>query len=456
MARRLQSVWPEREGPAPDSGLRARLRPRLCRDLLVQNALYTGDLERLRRLLPWGVDVDLVIEVTGPEHGEWPGREGILGGAPHCGRGCRCGVCTFFPVTARFRTLGQWDDPRMDSVGRRACCELYRCVTAVPAAGIWSLCYRQEFTSPLHICSSRGFQLCVQYLLSCGALPDLCPGGKTALHEACENAQGECVRLLLNGGANPNARSEDGYCPLHLCTAPESLQCAQYLLASGASVNSRTEEREDSALHFAARFGLELHVELYLGAGAGANGVNGSGQTPLHCVCAQPHGRADAERYHRVCRRLLDSGAAVRTLDSEQQSPLHLACSTANHRNVDMLLGRGADTNRMDYGGNAPLHNALQAVNYRLHMEPERTVRALLNHGSIRIWPGAMPKVLKYCSVPPRTIEVLANVYDRLKVTDDWIRAVPPEVLQEHGAFYSSVWALRRQPRSLPASSPAA
>ncbi|XP_032874759.1 ankyrin repeat and SOCS box protein 10-like [Amblyraja radiata] len=92
------------------------------------------------------------------------------------------------------------------------------------ALRIWSLCYRQEFTSPLHICSSRGFQLCVQYLLSCGALPDLCPGGKTALHEACENAQGECVRLLLNGGANPNARSEDGYCPLHLCTAPESLQ----------------------------------------------------------------------------------------------------------------------------------------------------------------------------------------------------------------------------------------
>ncbi|XP_078251850.1 ankyrin repeat and SOCS box protein 10 [Rhinoraja longicauda] len=383
MSRRLQSVWPERKGPAPGSGLRAELRPRLCRDLLVHNALYTGDLERLRRLLPWGIDVDLVIEVTAPEH------------------------------------------------------------------GIWSLCYRQEFTSPLHICSSRGFQLCVQYLLSCGALPDLCPGGKTALHEACENAQAECVRLLLNGGANPNARSEDGYCPLHLCTAPESLQCAQYLLASGAAVDSRTEEREDSALHFASRFGLEEHVELYLGAGAVVNGENGSGQTPLHCVCAQPHGRADAERYHRVCLRLLDSGAAVRALDSEQQSPLHLACSTANHRTVETLLGRGADTNRMDYGGNAPLHNALQTVSYRLHMEPEHTVRALLNHGSIRIWPGAIPKVLKYCSRSPRTIEVLINVYDRLKVTDDWIRAVPPEVLQEHAAFYSSLLALRHRPRSL-------
>ncbi|XP_069778798.1 ankyrin repeat and SOCS box protein 10 [Narcine bancroftii] len=317
------------------------------------------------------------------------------------------------------------------------------------ALRIWSLCYRQEFTTPLQICASRGFDQCLEYLLACGAQPDLAPGGKTALHEACENSQAQCVRQLLHSGANPNTPSEDGYCPLHLCSSPESLRCARYLLDFGGHINSRSEERGDSALHIAARFGLEEHVALYLSSGAVVNQMNDCGQHALHCVCGQPHPRENAERYYQVCRQLVEGGASVGALDEEQQSALHLACHTANHRMVELLLAKGADVNRMDYGGNAPLHKALQAVSYRLDHEPELTVQSLLNYGSIRIWPGALPKVLRYCSKSPRTIEVLFNVYDRLRVTEDWMQAVPQEVMQEHCHFYASLWAVYWSPRSL-------
>ncbi|XP_072901008.1 ankyrin repeat and SOCS box protein 10 isoform X1 [Hemitrygon akajei] len=361
----------------------------VCADRLVHNALYTGDLHRVQCLFTRGSIGDLLI-------------------------------------------------PQAEES-----------VQPAPTLGIWSLCYKQEFTTPLQICSSRGYDQCVRHLLSCGAEPDFSPGGKTALHEACENSQAECARLLLTAGANPNAVSEDGYCPLHLCTSPESLRCAQYLLEFGGHINSRTEEKDDTALHIASRFALEEHVDLYLSYGASINRLNECGQTALHCVCGQPHSQADAERYYRVCRKLVESGASVVALDEEQQSALHLACYTSNYRIVDLLLARGVDVNRMDYGGNAPLHKALQAVSYKLDHEPERVVQSLLNYGSIRIWPGAFPKVLKYCSKSPATIEVLLNVYDHVKVTDEWVKAIPLEVLREHAEFYSLLGSVLRTPRSL-------
>lgn len=39
-------------------------------------------------------------------------------------------------------------------------------------------------------------------------------------------------------------------------------------------------------------------------------------------------------------------------------------------------------------------------------------------------------QVLKYCCTCPRVIEVLLNAYDRLKVTEAWEEAVPPEVFK--------------------------
>lgn len=91
-------------------------------------------------------------------------------------------------------------------------------------AGLWSLSYEQELTTPLHITASRGYTECLRLLLRRGAAVNFAPGGKTALHEACAAARTDCVRLLLSFGADPEAVSEDGYKPLHLCKSPDSLE----------------------------------------------------------------------------------------------------------------------------------------------------------------------------------------------------------------------------------------
>ncbi|KFP60607.1 Ankyrin repeat and SOCS box protein 10, partial [Cariama cristata] len=269
------------------------------------------------------------------------------------------------------------------------------------------------------------------------------------LHEACAAASADCVRLLLSFGADPEAVSEDGYKPLHLCKSPDSIECAQQLLQHGASVNSRTEDEDDTALHVAARHGLTDHVQLLLRYGAELEAKNEEGQTPLNAACAQPHQPQDMDRYYRVCQLLVERGASINAADRDRQHPLHLACKNANAQVAELLLARGANVNVMNYSGNTALHNILQATAYKLEHHPELVVRALLNYGAIRIWPGSLLKVLRYCHTCPRAIEALMNSYDRVRVSEDWVEAVPAEVIQKYPRFYQSLFSLAQRPRSL-------
>lgn len=143
----------------------------------------------------------------------------------------------------------------------------------------------------------------------------------------------------------------------------------------------------------AARNGLLDHTELYLRYGAAVDKQNSEGLTPLNTACSQRQELQDLQRYFKVCQALLRAGADIHTMDQDKHSPLHMACKNANPDIVDLLLANGACVNDMDYGGEAPMHNILKVVCYKFSHQPERIVRALLNHGSIRVWPGALPMV---------------------------------------------------------------
>ncbi|NWH37116.1 ASB10 protein, partial [Chloropsis hardwickii] len=378
--------------PSPDGwgNQQSRLEPLQCQDLLVQNALFTGDLDMVQKYFTKSAAINLIIETRG-------------------------------------------DVLRWTSSKR----------------GLWSLSYEQELTTPLHITASRGYTDCLRLLLLRGAAVDFAPGGSTALHAACAAARAACARLLLRAGADPEAVSEGGYRPLHLCKSPDSIECVRQLLQHGASVNSQTEEENDTALHVASRHGLAEHVQLLLHHGAELEVKNKEGQTPLNAACAQHHQPQDMDRYYRVCQLLVESGASINTEDRDRQHPLHLACKNANAQIVELLLARGANVNVMNYGGNTALHNILQVAAYKLEHRPELVVQALLNHGAIRIWPGSLLKVLQYCHSCPRVIEALVNSYTHVRVSEDWVEAVPAEVVQKYPCFYQSLFSLGHRPRSL-------
>lgn len=170
-------------------------------------------------------------------------------------------------------------------------------------------------------------------------------------------------------------------------------RCAKYLLQYGAAINGRTVDEDDTPLHVAARNGLPHHTELYLRYGAAVDKQNAEGITPLNAACSQPQELEALETYFKVCQLLLGAGANVLTMDQDKRSPLHMACKNVNPDIVDLLLANGAWVNEMDYGGEAPMHNVLKVVCYKVSHQPERIVRSLLNYGSIRVWPGALPLV---------------------------------------------------------------
>uniref|UniRef100_A0A6J0UCH8 Ankyrin repeat and SOCS box protein 10 n=1 Tax=Pogona vitticeps TaxID=103695 RepID=A0A6J0UCH8_9SAUR len=396
-----QRKWERARWPRPCQGpeeLHQHLRrptaackePLVCHDMVVQNALYTGDLTEVQRHFSEHAEVNLVIEAKSHDL-RW--------------------------------TSHKW--------------------------GLWSLTYQQELTTPLHVTASRGFLDCLRHLLLRGADVDLAPGGQTALHETCAAAKTDCARLLLSFGADPNATSEAGFQPLHLCRSPDSIECGRLLLRHGANVNAASEEEEETPLHVAARLGLAEHVRLYLRHGANLEAKNAEGQTPLNAACAQPHPPQVMGNYYDVCRQLVEAGACVNAADQDRQRPLHQACKTANPRVVALLLAQGANVNIMTYSGSTALHNILQVAAYRLEHRPELVVRDLLNYGAVRVWPGALLKVLRYCCASPRTVEALVNTYERVRVTEEWTEAVPEEVVQRHPRFFQSLFSLGQSPRAL-------
>ncbi|XP_048835798.1 ankyrin repeat and SOCS box protein 18 isoform X2 [Brienomyrus brachyistius] len=315
--------------------------------------------------------------------------------------------------------------------------------------GLWSLDYKRELTSPLRIAAAQGYTECLLYLLENGAQPNLLAGGKAALHEACENGNTDCTELLLEHGASSGLLTEDGLSPLHLCRTTQTLRCAKALVRYGAKVDQASEEDGETPLHVAARHGLLHHAQLYLRYSADVNRPSGSGETPLGTACGSARSPELPEGHLQLCRLLLTYGAEISTADEERRTPLHKAARNVQLELVQLLLQHGADVNAIDYNGATPLSCALQSATIRAQQHPHWVVRTLLNHGSIKVWPLALLKVLATCAAAPKTVEVLFNSYSQVPVTYKWKQSIPEEVYQVHQQFYQSLFDLEYKPRCL-------
>ncbi|XP_070279466.1 ankyrin repeat and SOCS box protein 18 [Myotis yumanensis] len=315
--------------------------------------------------------------------------------------------------------------------------------------GLWTLEYTRELTTPLCIAAARGHAACVSHLLGRGADPNASPGGRGPLHEACLGGHTACAQLLLQHRADPDLLSAEGLAPLHLCRSAASLGCAQALLEHGASVHRAGGAGLDTPLHVAAQRGLDEHARLYLGRGARVDARNGRGETALSAACGAALRPEEQERGLRLCALLLRRGAAADARDEDERSPLHKACGHARPSLALLLLRHGANPAALDYGGASPLARVLQAAACAPQAAPQRTVQALLNHGSPTLWPDAFPKVLQTCAPAPAVIEVLFNAYPQLRVSESWREVIPEEVFQAHRPFYQSLFALAGSPRRL-------
>ena len=193
--------------------------------------------------------------------------------------------------------------------------------------------------------------------------------GATPLHFASAWARDPAVvSLLLDAGADVNARDHGGYSPLHRAAERnENPGMITVLLDAGAEVNAWASGFsidwgwDYTPLHLAVQNGNPAVTAALLEAGADLNALNGRGTgTPLHQAAGSKSSPA-------VVALLIEAGADLNAraevwdrccwTTSRDRTPLHLA-ARANPAAFMMLLDAGADPAALDDFGKTPMDYA--------------------------------------------------------------------------------------------------
>ena len=152
--------------------------------------------------------------------------------------------------------------------------------------------------------------------------------GYTALHEAAINNHTALVDLLIDYGANINARTSSGVTPLHEAVLHNSTDVVQLLLAYGANPNA-VHANGHTSLHWAAMKGYGEIAVLLLAHGAAVNAASHNGRTALHWAALKGH--------QDIVKLLLDRGANIFLQDELGRTPLDWA-SARGHTHIAGLL----------------------------------------------------------------------------------------------------------------------
>ncbi|PON29559.1 hypothetical protein TGAM01_v201808 [Trichoderma gamsii] len=167
--------------------------------------------------------------------------------------------------------------------------------------------------------------------------------GLTILHYAAKHGRLEMVQLLLDRGADLNARDLHGSTPLYHSV---ELDVARLFLDRGADIETKHRE-EVTSLIKAAKLGNTEMIKLLLDRRANIEARDCHGQTPLNA--ATRRGQTD------VIKLLLDRSANIETKNKEARTPLLVAARDGRADVVRLLLERGADTESRSNSGVTPL-----------------------------------------------------------------------------------------------------
>ena len=201
-------------------------------------------------------------------------------------------------------------------------------------------------SSPLHHAAGFGDIETIKLLLDNGA--DVNAKNRldgTPLHWAVRSD--EKTRLLLKHGAEINSKTQDGSTPLYLASRRrDSHSVLRLLLDKGADPNIATMNGR-TPLMAAARDGDVAAMKLLLGNKADATALSGSGAGTL----------IDAARSRNIeaVHLLIEKGADVKAHTKRKQTALAMAVQQGAEDIVNVLLEHGAAPDGQDYRGYSPL-----------------------------------------------------------------------------------------------------
>lgn len=208
------------------------------------------------------------------------------------------------------------------------------------------------------------------------------PEGLPILIDAAQSDRDDIVRLLLEHGADVDARDNSyrQWTALHYAADYRALATVKVLLAHGANVHARDGSGETPLFEAVRRDESEAGyppgqscVALLLDHGADPRSRADDGDTPLVRAAGIP-------RYDSTLQLLLAHGADVQASGAEGRTALMLAATWGRPEGVDLLLAAGAKRDAQDNAGRTALQYALRTLDENkdlIAFRPEAKERCL-------------------------------------------------------------------------------
>lgn len=228
--------------------------------------------------------------------------------------------------------------------------------------------------TPLHSAAGHGFVPLIQLLLEHGADADAKDGtGFTPLHNAAEQGRTLAIRTLLLAGAKVNTTNHLRRTALWLASSRGHVESVAYLLNHGADPALAASDGQ-TPLHVAAFNARPGAIRVLLEKRPALNELSRLG-TPLHCAAAGPVMRAIFAAQAKpgrkpatagtpadsaACARLLaDAGASLEAGDAHGTTALQAAAAFGNKEVLEILAAKKKPGwTARDANGLTPLHHA--------------------------------------------------------------------------------------------------
>lgn len=182
--------------------------------------------------------------------------------------------------------------------------------------------------TPLAVAVSKGSDKIVQLLIEAGADVEVATstgaGGEHPLHLAATRTSGaNTARLLVNHGAQLDARDKAGRTPLIAAVLADNVEVADVLFAAGADLETVDSNLNYSPLSWAACRGRFMVAKFLLLKGAQINRKTGpDGDTPLHCAVMDKGPSPEMIKY------LVANGADVNATNNKGLTPIKRSVNT--------------------------------------------------------------------------------------------------------------------------------
>ncbi|KAM0264307.1 hypothetical protein ACHAQJ_000797 [Trichoderma viride] len=201
----------------------------------------------------------------------------------------------------------------------------------------------------------NGHQAVIQLLVEKGADINAKDSfGRTALFIAARKCRYAIARLLIEKGADINAKDDEGRTALWAAAIYKHEAIIELFIEKGADINAKDNQAQ-TVLWVTSTFKHRAIIELLAAKGADMNAKDNNGQTAL--FEASRHGE------HDIMKLLIQKGADINAKDNNGRTALWIASKCGHKAVIGLLVENGIDINAKDDHNQTVLLDAIWREN---------------------------------------------------------------------------------------------